>query len=139
MMDLILREANLPDGRTRVDIGVQNARIVAVEPQLKAEAVEEIDATDRLVSPPFIDAHFHMDATLTRGLPRTNQSGTLFEGIQLWGELQRQLTVEAVFERAMTYCDMAIAQGIQAIRSHVDVCDENLEQIQFIPVHSRPQ
>ena len=72
MMDLILREANLPDGRTRVDIGVQNARIVAVEPQLKAEAVEEIDATDRLVSPPFIDAHFHMDATLTRGLPRTN-------------------------------------------------------------------
>ena len=83
MMDLILREANLPYGRTRVDIGVQNARIVAVEPQLKAEAVEEIDATDRLVSPPFIDAHFHMDATLTRGLPRTNQSGTLFEGIQL--------------------------------------------------------
>ena len=132
MMDLILREANLPDGRTRVDIGVQNARIVAVEPQLKAEAVEEIDATDRLVSPPFIDAHFHMDATLTRGLPRTNQSGTLFEGIQLWGELQRQLTVEAVFERAMTYCDMAIAQGIQAIRSHVDVCDENLVGVEAL-------
>ena len=65
-------------------------------------------------------------------MPRTNQLGTLFEGIQLWGALQRQLTVEAVFERAMTYCDMAIAQGIQAIRRLVDVCDENLVGVEAL-------
>ena len=91
-MDLIVRGANLPDGRVGVDIGVQDGRIVAVEPALEAEAGQEIDATDRLVTPPFVDAHFHMDATLTRGLPRTNRSGTLFEGIQLWGELKPLLT-----------------------------------------------
>ena len=131
-MDLIVRGANLPDGRVGVDIGVQDGRIVAVEPALKAEAGQEIDATDRLVSPPFVDAHFHMDATLTRGLPRTNRSGTLFEGIQLWGELKPHLTPEVVAERAMTYCDMAIAQGIQAIRSHVDVCDERLVGVEAL-------
>jgi len=132
VMDLIVRGANLPDGRVGVDIGVKDARIVVVEPQLKAEAKQEIDASGRLVSPPFIDAHFHMDATLSRGLPRINKSGTLFEGIQLWGELKSQMTPEAVTERAMTYCDMAIAQGIQAIRSHVDVCDDKLVGVEAL-------
>ena len=131
-MDLIVRGANLPDGRVGVDIGVRDGLIVAVEPALEAEAGQEIDATDRLVTPPFVDAHFHMDATLTRGLPRTNRSGTLFEGIQLWGELKPLLTPEAIVERAMTYCDMAIAQGIQAIRSHVDVCDERLVGVEAL-------
>ena len=131
-MDLIVRGANLPDGRVGMDIGVKDARVAAVEPHLEAEAGQEIDATNRLVSPPFVDAHFHMDTTLTRGLPRINQSGTLFEGIQLWGELKPQLTPEAVVERAMKYCDMAIAQGIQAIRSHVDVCDDRLVGVEAL-------
>ena len=94
---------NLADGRLGVDIGVKAGRIAAVEPQLKVEAKQEIDATGRLVTPPFVDAHFHMDATLSRGLPRINKSGTLFEGIQLWEELKPQLTPEAVAERAMAY------------------------------------
>jgi len=131
-MDLIVRNANLPDGRVGVDIGVKDARIAAVEPELKVETNQEIDATDRLVSPPFVDAHFHMDATLSRGLPRVNESGTLFEGIQLWEELKPRLTPEAVAERAMAYCDMAVAQGIQAIRSHVDVCDDRLVGVEAL-------
>ncbi|MBM3519131.1 MAG: amidohydrolase family protein, partial [Alphaproteobacteria bacterium] len=115
-----------PDGRTGIDIGIASGRIAAVEPRLKAAAGSEIDASGRLVSPPFIDAHFHMDATLSLGLPRLNRSGTLLEGIALWGELKPLLTQEAIAERALAYCDMAVAQGIQAIRSHVDVCDDRL-------------
>lgn len=139
-MDLILRGANLPDGRTGIDIGVKDGRIAAIEPRLGAKASQEIDATDRLVSPPFVDAHFHMDATLTRGLPRINRSGTLFEGIALWSELKPQLTQDAVIERAMAYCDMAIAQGIQAVRSHVDVCDDRLLGVEaLIEVKRRVQ
>ena len=125
-MDLILRHANLPDGRRDVDIGIADGRIAAVAPQLAASAREELDLGGRLVSPPFVDAHFHMDATLSLGLPRLNRSGTLLEGIALWGELKPQLSVEAVIERALAYCDMAVAQGLLAIRSHVDVCDERL-------------
>jgi cytosine deaminase len=131
-MDLIFRRANLPDGRTGIDIGIDGDRIVAVEPQLQAKANEEIDAEGRLLSPPFVDAHFHMDATLSLGLPRMNRSGTLLEGIALWGELKPRLTHEAVAARALAYCDMAVAQGLLAIRSHVDVCDDRLMAVESL-------
>src|SRR5690242_10615423 len=103
-MDLILRRANLPDGRAGVDIGIQGGRIVAVGPNLPAGA-PDLDVTGRLVTPPFVDAHFHMDATLSYGIPRVNRSGTLLEGIALWGELKPDLTREAIAERALAYCD----------------------------------
>jgi cytosine deaminase len=79
-----------------------------------------------LLAPPFVDAHFHMDATLSYGLPRVNASGTLLEGIALWGELKPLLTYDALIERAMAYCDWAVANGLLAIRTHVDVCDPSL-------------
>src|SRR5499427_9053833 len=126
MLDLIIRGANLPDGRQGIDIGIQGGKIATVEKHLQAKATHEIDARGRLVSPPFVDAHFHMDATLSLGLPRLNQSGTLLEGIALWGELKPLLTQEAIAERALAYCDWAVAKGLLAIRSHVDVCDPRL-------------
>jgi cytosine/creatinine deaminase len=131
-MDLILRHANLPDGRSNIDIGIVGDRIAAVEPNLNASASREIDAAGRLVSPPFVDAHFHLDAALSLGLPRMNQSGTLLEGIALWGELKPQLTIDAVMKRALAYCDMAVAQGLLAIRSHVDVCDDRLLAVEAL-------
>src|SRR5712671_668293 len=124
--DLIVRNATLPDGRTGVDIAVAAGRIAAVAPSIAADAAQVIDAAGHLVSPPFVDCHFHMDATLSLGLPRLNRSGTLLEGIALWGELKPLLTFEAVFDRAMKYCDLAIAQGLLAIRSHVDICADRL-------------
>src|SRR6478752_3315609 len=132
MLDLIIKNCTLPDGRTNIDIGVAQGRITAVEPALKAEARETLDAGGQLVSPPFIDAHFHMDATLSYGLPRINQSGTLLEGIALWGELKPQLTFEALVERALSYCDWAVGKGLLAIRSHVDVCDPRLLAVEAL-------
>ena len=125
-MDLIIRNANLPDGRVGIDIGIKDGKIAALEVALTAKAQEEIDASGYLVSPPFVDAHFHMDATLSLGQPRLNQSGTLLEGIGLWGELKPHLTIEAIKERALRYCDLAVARGLLAIRSHVDICDPRL-------------
>ncbi|MES0880996.1 amidohydrolase family protein [Roseibium sp. SCP14] len=128
--DLLVKNANLPDGRTGVDIGCRNGRIEAVEPGIEADAGNVLDAGGKLVSPPFVDSHFHMDATLSLGLPRMNQSGTLLEGIALWGELKEILTVEAVVERALKYCDLAVSQGLLAIRSHVDVCDDRMTGVE---------
>src|SRR5580765_6793256 len=124
--DLIVRNATLPDGRSGLDIAIRDGRIAAVERGIAGEAARAIDAQGCLVAPPFVDIHFHMDATLSLGLPRLNQSGTLLEGIALWGELKPLLTPEAVAERALRYCDLAVAQGLLAIRSHVDVCDDRL-------------
>jgi cytosine/creatinine deaminase len=131
-MDFVFRHANLPDGRSNIDVGIVGDRIVAVEPGLAASGTTEIDARGRLISPPFVDAHFHLDAALSLGLPRLNRSGTLLEGISLWGELKRQLTIEGVIKRALAYCDMAVAQGLLAIRSHVDVCDDRLLAVQAL-------
>lgn len=126
MFDLIIRHATLADGRTNIDIGIQGERILAVEPGLPDAGEATINALGNLVSPPFVDAHFHMDSTLSLGMPRLNRSGTLLEGIQLWGELKPHLTQEAIMERALRYCDWAVARGLLAIRSHVDICDPRL-------------
>jgi cytosine deaminase len=126
MLDLLIHGATLPDGRTQMGVAVQGGRIVEVAEGLgpaAAPAHQTLDAEGQLLSPPFVDAHFHMDATLSLGQPRVNESGTLLEGIALWGELKPLLTQEALVERALRYCDWAVAQGLLAIRSHVDVCD----------------
>jgi cytosine deaminase len=127
--DLIVRNATLPDGRDGLDIAIQGGRIAAVDRGIAAESARVIDALGCLVAPPFVDIHFHMDATLSLGLPRLNQSGTLLEGIALWGELKPLLTPEAVAERALRYCDLAVSQGLLAIRSHVDICDDRLTAV----------
>ena len=132
MLDTILRNCTLADGRTSIDIGIENGRIVAVEPALAANAAETIDAAGQLLAPPFVDAHFHMDATRSYGLPRVNRSGTLLEGIALWSELKPLLTQEALVERALAYCDWAVAKGLLAIRSHVDVCDPRLLAVEAL-------
>ncbi len=121
MLDIIIRQARLPDGRGPLDIAIKGGLVAEIAPKIEAEAGEEIDAAGRLVSPPFTDPHFHMDATLSLGSPRMNVSGTLLEGIALWGELKPLLTPEGVIDRAMRYCDLAVSQGLLAIRSHVDV------------------
>ncbi|HZZ63726.1 MAG TPA: amidohydrolase family protein [Roseiarcus sp.] len=130
--DLIVCNATLPDGRKGQDIAVAAGRIAAVEPRIVAQAKRTIDARGYLLSPPFVDCHFHMDATLSLGLPRLNVSGTLLEGITLWGELKPRLTHEAVAERALRYCDLAVSQGLLAVRSHVDVCDDRLLAVEAL-------
>lgn len=132
MFDLIIRNANLPDGRKGIDIAIRDGRIAAVEANIAAEAGQEIDATGRLATPPFVDPHFHMDATLSLGLPRMNVSGTLMEGIALWGELRPIVTREELVERALRYCDLAVTQGLLHIRSHVDVSDPRLVTVEAL-------
>src|SRR4051812_3283249 len=129
MLDLLIHNATLPDGRTGMSIAVQAGVISQVSPGLgpeQAPAHETIDAQGLLVAPHFVDPHFHMDATLSYGLPRVNESGTLLEGISLWGELKPLLTADALIERALAYCDWAVAKGLLAVRTHVDTSDPSL-------------
>jgi len=136
---LLIRNATLPDGRTGIDLLARDGIFDAVAVNLPVpEGAEVLDAQGWLLSPPFVDAHFHMDATLSYGLPRVNASGTLLEGIALWGELKPQLTQEALVERALRYCDWAVAKGLLAIRSHVDVCDDRLLAVEAL-LHVRQQ
>ena len=132
MADLLIRNATLPDGRIGVDVLVAHGRIVNVARNISAASGLTVDAEAQLLTPPFVDAHFHMDSTLTYGTPRVNQSGTLLEGIALWGELRPTLTQETIITRALAYCDWAVAKGLLAIRTHVDVCDPSLRAVEAL-------
>jgi len=131
-MELVIRNATLADGQRGIDIAIDAGRIVALGPALPVQGQDEIDAGGDLVTPPFVDAHFHMDSALSHGRPRVNRSGTLLEGIALWGELKPTLTQEAIAERALRYCDWAVARGLLAIRTHVDVCDDRLLAVEAL-------
>ncbi|WP_434287372.1 amidohydrolase family protein [Celeribacter sp. SCSIO 80788] len=128
MFDLLVKGGTLPDG-TVADIAILGDKIAEIAPRIDAEAREVIDATGDLVAPPFVDPHFHLDATLSYGLPRLNASGTLLEGISLWGELREIATVEEMVERALQYCDWAASMGLLAIRSHVDTTPDHLNTV----------
>ena len=132
MLDLLLRNAALPDGRSGQDIAVKDGRIVEVRPGIEAEAAEVVEASGFLVTPPLVDAHFHLDSTLAAGRPRANESGTLLEGIAIWADLVGELTPEDVKSRAREMCHWSIARGCLAIRSHVDVTDDSLMAVQAL-------
>ena len=132
MLDLIIRNVSLPDGRSSQDVGVQDGRIADIRPALDAQSAETLDGGGYLLSPPFVDSHFHMDSTLSYGRPRVNASGTLLEGIQLWGELKPALTHADIKDRAHRLCRWAIARGNLAIRTHVDICDPSLMAVEAL-------
>jgi cytosine deaminase len=98
----LITNATLTDGRQAQRVLVEHGRFSAIGTDLPVpEGAEVIDAGGWLLSAPFVDAHFHMDATLSLGLPRLNVTGTLLEGIALWGELKPTLTQDALVERAL--------------------------------------
>src|SRR6266550_3932051 len=119
MIDLKLQNARLMDGTAR-DLYIDGGRFVS-----GGEPRETIDVAGRLVTPPLVDCHLHLDASLTVGRPRFNESGTLIEGIHVWGELKPSLTEQDVFERASEIVRWSAAQGTLYIRAHADVSGEN--------------
>ncbi|RRU98298.1 cytosine deaminase [Stutzerimonas xanthomarina] len=112
-------------------IELDGARIAAISAQqAPAEANDgDIDAASNLVVPPFIEPHIHLDATLTAGEPAWNMSGTLFEGIERWGERKALVTHEDTKARAKKTIDMLVDHGIQHVRTHVDVTDPTLSAL----------
>lgn len=135
MFDLIIRHATLPDGHKQMSVAIKDGRISEIKPDAAlapAKASEQIDAGGQLLAPAFVDAHFHLDSALRYGQPRVNESGTLLEGISLWGELKPTLTQDAIVKTATRYCQWAVANGLLAIRSHVDISDPRLLAVEAL-------
>ena len=132
MTDLLVKNCLISQKKTPQDILIKGGVIKDIAPKITIDNIPSIDADFHFVTPPFVDSHFHMDATLSYGLPRVNKSGTLLEGIKLWGELKPNLTADAIKERALKFCKWAIARGTLAIRSHVDVSGQNLVGVEAL-------
>ena len=125
MTDLVIRNARLLDGDGLVDLAAEDGLWTRIGTDLGVDAAEEIDAAGRLVTAPLVDCHLHLDASLTAGRPRYHESGTLSEGIHVWGELKESLTADDVFERAKEIVRWSAAQGTLFIRAHADVSAKN--------------
>lgn len=125
-MDLILRNCLLRDNVDLIDIAIKNSIIELIEPKITKKSNQEIDLAGAIVLSAFSDPHVHLDAVLTAGYPRHNESGTLLEGIQIWSERKKELTFDDVYKRAVQAIKWSVAQGTLNIRTHVDTCDESL-------------
>ncbi|KAB7707579.1 cytosine deaminase [Bacillus aerolatus] len=124
---MIIQNAKLREKDGLWNIVVQDGKIAKIAQTLGETTDHEIiDVDGALVLPPFIEPHIHLDTTLTAGEPEWNQSGTLFEGIQRWAQRKETLTMEDVKKRSKTALKWQIAQGIQHVRTHVDVTDPKL-------------
>ena len=135
MYDLLLRQCRLlQSDRTiaEVDIGIENGVIVAIAPHLPTPAKITLDIHRQLVSPPFVESHIHLDSALTVGQPRYNQSGTLFEGIDIWRERKQSLSLEDVKQRAIETLKLQATQGVLFVRSHADVSEASLTALQAL-------
>jgi cytosine/creatinine deaminase len=136
MIDLILRNARLasqeaPAGQDQLaDIGIDNGVITVVNES--TPAAETIDLAGRLVTPPLVEPHIHLDAVLTVGQPRPNVSGSLFEGIAIWAERVGSLSYSDVQARVRQVLRWQLACGVQHVRSHVDVCDPELRALRAL-------
>ena len=133
MSSLLLRQGRLVDApETLVDIAILDGVITDIGPSLKIAADRELELDGLLVSPPFVESHIHLDSALTAGQPRWNQSGTLFEGIEIWRDRKRSLTIEDVKERAIAALRLQASQGALYVRSHADVSEPTLTPLKAL-------
>lgn len=132
--DIILRQGRLlrSDLIETVDIAIQDGKIAAIAPQIEGTADLELDTHNQLISPPFVESHIHLDSALTAGNPRWNQSGTLFEGIEIWREYKQTLSLDNVKQRAIATLKQQAAQGVLFVRSHADVSETSLTALQAL-------
>jgi cytosine/creatinine deaminase len=130
MIDLILRNARMAGQDGLTDIGVAAGRIVPAGPG--ETAADVIDLGGRLVTPPLVEPHIHLDAVLTVGQPRANVSGSLFEGIAVWADRVKDLSYADVQSRVRQILRWQLACGVQHVRSHVDVCDPQLRALRAL-------
>lgn len=114
----VLRNANLDDSGLLVDIAIDDGQIKAIGQNLSLKGLREWDVSGLLVMPAFVDAHAHLDQTLSMSF---NKSGTLVEANEIWEEEKRRLTYERYLSRALQAQKIALAYGTTAIRTHVDI------------------
>lgn len=117
----MVRAARLRGRSGTYDIGVESGKIVKISHSIPQKGDKEIDASGNLVVPPFIDMHFHLDSALAYGDPRFNESGTLLEGIEIWGEKKKHITETEIQERAAKMLKLMVIHGTQFLRTNADV------------------
>ena len=124
---MIIKQVLIENATEPKDVRIVDGKFAEIADNLTPEAGEQvIDATNKLMIPPFVDPHVHLDSTMTAGDPEWNETGTLFDGIRIWSERKKTLSHEDVKQRAIQALKIQAAHGLQFVRSHVDITDPDL-------------
>ncbi len=130
---MLVKDVYIENKESKQDLRIEKGKFVEIGQNLPVRQNEQIiEANGKLLLPPFVDSHVHLDATLTAGDPEWNQSGTLFDGIRIWSERKKTLTHLDVKTRAKATIRQQVANGIQVIRSHVDTTDPKMTALQAL-------
>lgn len=130
---MLIKQVFIENADQAQDVRVIDGKFVAIANHLEAVADEQvIDAAGKLMVPPFVDPHVHLDSTMTAGDPEWNETGTLFDGIRIWSDRKETLSHEDVKQRAVQALRTQAAHGLQFVRSHVDVTDPNLTALKAL-------
>ena len=129
---MLIKNVHIENDPEVKDVRIENGIFKAIGKNLEASGDEVIDANGKLLLPPFIDSHVHLDATLTAGDPEWNETGTLFDGIRIWSERKQTLTKKETKERAIQTLKKQASHGIQFVRSHVDTTDPSFTAIEAL-------
>jgi len=134
---MILKNAKLYGQEGKWDIDVQEGHIQTIKPAAGTVASSDLNSIDlngKIVLPPYVEPHIHLDYVLTAGTPRWNQSGSVFEGIEIWSERKKIVneTKEDIKKRALKAIKMQLKHGIQHVRTHVDVSDPTLKGLEAL-------
>lgn len=124
---MLIKQVLIENATEPKDVRIVDGKFAEIADNLTPEAGEQvIDATNKLMIPPFVDPHVHLDSTMTAGDPEWNETGTLFDGIRIWSERKKTLSHEDVKQRAIQALKIQAAHGLQFVRSHVDITAPDL-------------
>ncbi|MCY9806436.1 cytosine deaminase [Lentilactobacillus senioris] len=130
---MLIQNVLIENATEASDVRIVDGKFSEIAAHLTPQPGEEVlDGNHKLLLPPFVDPHVHLDATMTAGDPEWNQTGTLFDGIRIWSERKKTLTKEDVKQRAKDAIKLQVANGIQFVRSHVDVTDPDLTALKAL-------
>ncbi|MCM6810962.1 cytosine deaminase [Pediococcus pentosaceus] len=129
---MLIKNVHIENDPEVKDVRIENGIFKAIGKNLEASGDEVIEANGKLLLPPFIDSHVHLDATLTAGDPEWNETGTLFDGIRIWSERKQTLTKKETKERAIQTLKKQASHGIQFVRSHVDTTDPSFTALEAL-------
>ncbi|MCS8571295.1 cytosine deaminase [Pediococcus pentosaceus] len=129
---MLIKNVHIENDPEVKDVRIENGIFKAIGKNLEASDDVVIDANGKLLLPPFIDSHVHLDATLTAGDPEWNETGTLFDGIRIWTERKQTLTKKETKERAIQTLKKQASHGIQFVRSHVDTTDPSFTALEAL-------
>lgn len=130
---MLIKNVFIENSENKQDVRIENEKFIEIGSHLASHENEQtIEANGKLLLPPFIDSHVHLDATLTAGEPEWNQTGTLFDGIRIWSERKKTLSREDVKTRAKATIKKQVENGIQVVRSHVDTTDPTMTALEAL-------